>query len=95
MTGIENPSVEIEPEVDNNGFEAEVCKEWLKSDAGRLAKIENPGGYKNVLLHMMHHKEVMKAMAALNGPGPTSAADGQNKPALPERTPDERTESVG
>lgn len=66
----EMPSVDIEPMVDNNHFEAEVCKRWLKSDAGRLAKTENAGGYKNVLLHMMRHVEIQKALAALNGQGP-------------------------
>ncbi len=69
MTGQEVPSVDIEPDVDNNQLEGEICKEFLKSDEGRLAKIENPLGYKNVLLHMMRHVNVEKMMMALEQQG--------------------------
>lgn len=49
------PSVEIEPAVDNHEIEADICRAWLISDAGRLSKIENPAGYRNVLLHLQQH----------------------------------------
>jgi len=51
----EMPSIEIEPDVDNHQVHMAICKSWLVSEAGRLAKIENPEGYKNVLLHMKQH----------------------------------------
>jgi len=70
QTSEEEPSVDIEPNVDNNMFEAEVCKIWLKSDEGRLTKVENPQGYKNVLLHMMRHVNVVKMMQAIEQPPP-------------------------
>ncbi len=61
----EQPSVEIDIDVDNHPIEASICKSWLISSAGRLAKKENPDGYKNVLLHMKAHLvEVGKAMQA-------------------------------
>lgn len=41
--------------MDNHQVEAAICKSWLISSAGRLAKKENPDGYKNVLLHMKAH----------------------------------------
>jgi len=53
---IELPSVMIDPDVDNHMIEADICRSWLVGDAGRLAKVENPNGYKNVLLHMKAHK---------------------------------------
>lgn len=56
----EAPSVEIDPDVDNHQIEAAICKDWLVSDAGRLAKKENPNGYKNVLLHMKAHLAVVQ-----------------------------------
>lgn len=59
----ELPSVEIEPMVDNHNIHAEICRTYLLSDAGRLLKMENPEGYKNVLLHMkMHMDELAKLM---------------------------------
>lgn len=51
----EAPSVEVDPIVDNHLVEADICRGWLVSEAGRLAKKENPGGYKNVMLHMKEH----------------------------------------
>ncbi len=55
----EQPSVEIDPDIDNHQVEASICKSWLISSAGRLAKKENLNGYKNVLLHMKAHLVVV------------------------------------
>ena len=60
------PSVDIEPAVDNNELHADICRRWAVSEAGRLAKVENPAGYKNVLLHMQRHVTVIQAMQAMN-----------------------------
>ena len=56
----ELPSVEVDPDVDNHEIEAAICRSWLISEAGRLAKVENPNGYKNVLLHMKAHMMIMQ-----------------------------------
>lgn len=56
----EMPSVEIDPDVDNHQIEAAICKEWAISTAGRLAKKENPDGYRNVLLHMKAHLVIVQ-----------------------------------
>lgn len=68
MSGIEAPSVDIEPLIDNNVLQSDICRQWAISEAGRLAKIENPAGYKNVLLHMQRHIEVTQAMQMMNAP---------------------------
>lgn len=61
----ELPSVEIDPDLDNHDIEAEICHIYLVSDAGRLLKIENPPGYRNVLLHMKAHMQmIQQALAA-------------------------------
>jgi hypothetical protein len=57
---IELPSVEIDPDVDNNEVEAGICRDWLISEVGRQQKIDNPSGYKNVLLHFKAHTEVIQ-----------------------------------
>lgn len=80
QTGEEMPSVDIEPMVDNNPFEAEICKIFLKSDEGRLAKIENPAGYKNVLLHMMRHVNITKMMQAIEQPQGVGQQQQSGKP---------------
>jgi len=59
----EKSSVEIDVDVDNHQIEASICKSWLISSAGRLAKQENPNGYKNVLLHMKAHMAIVNQEA--------------------------------
>jgi hypothetical protein len=61
---IELPSVEVDYELDNHTIEAGICRSYLVGPAGRLLKVENLDGYRNVLLHMKAHTEAsrMKAM---------------------------------
>lgn len=60
------PSVEIDPIFDNHMIQFEVCKKFITGEAGRQAKVENPEGYQNVLLHgKLHFDEVMKAQSAM------------------------------
>lgn len=60
---IELPSVEIDPDYDNNQVEFEICRKWAISPAGRQTKIDNPAGYKNVLLHGRLHLQVVQMQA--------------------------------
>lgn len=60
----EEPSVPIDPIVDNHEIEAQICRSWLVSEAGRLAKLEKPEGYKNVLLHMKAHMMIVAQQQA-------------------------------
>jgi ribosomal protein L40E len=90
----EQPSVEIDQDVDNHQVEASICKSWLISSAGRLAKKENPNGYKNVLLHMKAHLVVVGQqlqqqqlhedqlrLAGVKDKQKTSESSGQQPPA--------------
>lgn len=58
------PSVMPEYEVDNHQIEGEICREWAVSEAGRLAKIQNPEGYQNVLLHAKMHIQMNQMLQA-------------------------------
>lgn len=60
----EEPSVEIDPMMDNHAIEFSVCRSWAVSEAGQEAKKINPAGYKNVLLHAAAHFSEMGAMMA-------------------------------
>jgi hypothetical protein len=59
----EMPSVEIDPDFDNNEVEFEIVRKWVISEDGRIAKVDNPDGYRNVLLHGKMHKMVMQQEA--------------------------------
>jgi hypothetical protein len=63
---VEVSSIPVDEFVDNHVVQYEICRSWLISEAGRLAKVENPDGYKNVLLHAKEH------LLAIDAPPPTA-----------------------
>lgn len=76
-------SVDIDPIYDNHAIRFEVIRAWAISDAGRLAKIDNPNGYKNVLLHGIQHYEQMQMQMAQEA----AAAQSEEKGAAPGKKP--------
>jgi len=95
----ELPSVEPEFDVDDHKLEADICRRWLVSDAGRLCKIENPPGYKNVLLHMKMHKDMdmqkqMQEMMQQAPPMDPTAAAGAPPENMPLEGPIQGDENV-
>lgn len=81
---IELPSVDIDELIDDHMVEAEICRGWLISAAGRLAKLENPTGYKNVLLHMKSHMDIIRQNVM---------AQQQLAAAATETTPDQESKT--
>ena len=86
---IEVPSVDINFDLDNHALEADICRTYLISPAGRLLKQENEEGYRNVLLHMKAHLDADKQkmleqaqMQMMANPNPKLAEkpEGSNKP---------------
>jgi len=87
---IELPSIDADPIVDNHPIAIDILRGWLVSDAGRLAKKDNPEGYKNVLLRLKSHMKLMQDMeaaAAMSQPQNTensgSNSSNSKKPAKP------------
>lgn len=79
------PSVQIDPIYDNSQIEFEICRKWIISEAGRQAKIDNPQGYMNVLLHGKEHFEQIKQQIAAQGPSQPSPGQTPNS-APPQNT---------
>ncbi|HEV2615634.1 MAG TPA: hypothetical protein VGU63_03380, partial [Candidatus Acidoferrales bacterium] len=65
------PSIVPDEFTDNHAVELDACKRWFSSDAGQVAKIEDPAGYANVRAHAQLHEQFMRKQqmqdAALNG----------------------------
>lgn len=79
------PSVEIDPIFDNHTIQFEICKKWVTSEAGRQAKIDNPEGYQNVLLHgKLHFDEIVKAQASMTPPD-AGAPNGEKSNPLEQK----------
>lgn len=70
IEGEEGPSVPIDPDVDNNQVQAAICRAWAISEAGQQAKLENPDGYKNVILHLKMHQMMELAQQQVQSPQP-------------------------
>jgi hypothetical protein len=71
------PSVPIDLLFDNHVVELEECRRWANSDAGQIARIENPAGFANVRAHAEAHlRAIGLAYAGQNPPSTnnTSAA---------------------
>ena len=82
---IEDASVEVDPILDNHAVEAETCRHWLLSDAGRQARTQNPNGYRNVLLHFKAH---MSLIPPPMGATPPENPQQQEKVAPPAEEPE-------
>jgi hypothetical protein len=78
---IEVPSVEIDPDFDRHDIEFQVIVSWINSDEGQLAKMENPAGYRNVLLHGRMHKQMLMPPPVEEGSAPTEKPNPKDKPA--------------
>jgi len=81
----ETSSVDVDPIYDKHPIEFEIVQKWVTSEAGRLAKIENELGYRNVLLHGIAHMQQIQ-MQAMQVSSP-DGVKGQKKPTENLETP--------
>lgn len=58
----EEASIQIDLIYDNHQIEFETIRKWAVSEAGRQAKIDNPNGHRNVLLHGKLHYDQMQLL---------------------------------
>lgn len=94
----EQPSVQFDPIYDNPQIGFEIVRKWVISEAGRLAKIENPDGYRNVLLYGTNMKQFMMLQAMQQpqpeeGAAPGKKANPKDKPAPITEESDVQTEA--
>lgn len=68
------PTVMPDPDVDNHDIHIQVIISWAVSPEGIREKINNPGGYANVIMHLIQHKNI--AIAAMSQEDP----EGEEKP---------------
>jgi hypothetical protein len=70
------PSILPDAFADNHAVELEVCKRWMSSDAGQVAKVDMPAGYANVRAHAVMHQKFLEAAGAAAPPVPATRARG-------------------
>jgi hypothetical protein len=69
-TAVLVPSVPVDLLFDNHAVEMEECRRWANSDAGQVARVENPAGFANVRAHAEAHlRAIGLAYASQNASG--------------------------
>ncbi len=63
------PSVPVDLLFDNHVVELEECRRWANSDAGQIARMENPVGFANVRAHAELHLRAIGLAYAGQGAG--------------------------
>ncbi len=63
------PSVPVDLMFDNHAVELEECRRWANSDAGQIARVENPVGFANVRAHAEAHLRAVGLAYAAQGAG--------------------------
>lgn len=76
----QQPSVPIDVELDDHVIEAFVLRQFLIGEAGRLAKIQNPEGYMNALLHYKAHNEQVQLMQMQQAQAQAAEQSPEKKP---------------
>jgi hypothetical protein len=74
------PSVPVDLLFDNHAVELEECRRWANSDAGQVARIENPAGFANVRTHAEAHLRAIGLAYAKPNTAPAPKSGEQEPP---------------
>jgi hypothetical protein len=77
------PSVPVDLLFDNHVVELEECRRWANSDAGQVARIENPLGFANVRAHAEAHLRAIGLAYVAQNAGPAPKPGGAAGSAVP------------
>jgi hypothetical protein len=58
------PTVPVDELLDDHAAEFEECRRWASSDAGQIARAQNPAGFANVRAHAAAHAAALARLAA-------------------------------
>jgi glutathione S-transferase len=50
--------------LDDHATEFEECRRWASSDAGQIARVQNPAGFANVRAHAAEHAAALARQQA-------------------------------
>jgi hypothetical protein len=78
----EMPSIEVDQDYADPEIGFEIVRKWVRSEAGRQAKIDNESGYRNVLLYgkmyqMLQQQRMMQQMMMQGAPPEKGATPGE------------------
>jgi len=59
------PTITVDELLDDHATEFEECRRWASSDAGQIARVQNPAGFANVRAHATMHAAALARQQAL------------------------------
>lgn len=59
-----SPTIPVDVELDDHDIHGQTIREWLISDAGTDARVNNPQGWNNAYIHMQAHAMVKQQQLA-------------------------------
>jgi hypothetical protein len=68
-------TVSVDELLDDHATEFEECRRWASSDAGQIARAQNPGGFANVRAHAAQHAMALARQQSAITPPQGSATD--------------------
>jgi hypothetical protein len=71
-------TVPVDELLDDHATEFEECRRWASSDAGQIARAQNPAGFANVRAHAAQHAMALARQQAAMVPAPAKASEGDN-----------------
>ncbi len=74
------PSVPVDLLFDDHSVELEECRRWANSDAGQVARMENPAGFANVRAHAEAHLRAIGLAYANSKTAPAPKSGAQEPP---------------
>jgi hypothetical protein len=81
MQAMAQPSVQVDPDLDDHTTHMMAIQEWAASPAGRKAREDNPEGFLNVKLHFQQHQMVAAQQQAAQAAAQATAEGGQATPS--------------
>ena len=74
------PTIGVDELLDDHATEFEECRRWSSSDAGQIARVQNPAGFANVRAHAALHAAALARQAL---------AENAGQQAIPPQSPRE------
>jgi hypothetical protein len=65
---VSRSTVPVDELLDDHATEFEECKRWASSDAGQIARAQNPAGFANVRAHAAEHAAALARQQAQAAP---------------------------
>lgn len=80
MTPVTQSTIPVDLLFDDHEVELQTCKDWANSEAGQIARVENPNGFANVRAHAQQHLQALASAQQSQGKPPSESINFKDLP---------------